>query len=209
MQNGLKKKLTDALPVTINSPLFISGDSKSAGNDRPSEAWPITLAELTGGTLLPGVNSAFGNAHNGWNTRDLITFYAENIAYNAPYYTGRGVISTVFIGSNDPGELGYDAAQSFTQQLAYLSTLRSDGHFSIHFTLPQGLPSSTDYNAFAAALNTLILTQSPADTIFDLASLLPQPPNAYFDADGQHFSLAGNNHIAQLLYAFLTNEFTH
>ncbi len=176
-----------SIAVSLNQPVFVLGDSISAGTVAKDRSWPLVLGDLTHLKVInlaqPGATVASARAQ-------------------APRVSGRDALILIEIGGNDLLG-GSDANQFFHELDKLLATLADGTNQVVMFELP----SVPFQNSFGAAQRLLarqhkvtLIPKSFMTRVFSLDSNT---------VDGLHLSQAGHNALATAVFQLLKLEKRH
>jgi len=180
----LPYQLAPRIAVPSGTPIYVIGDSLSAGIGRNEHCWPEVFGKRNG---IPVVNLAMGGAT------------AETALPQVQSVDCRGAIVVVEIGGNDL--LGGTSAEDYRLHLdALLAELRAQGHRIVMFELPL-YPFR---NAYGAAQREMAVR-------YDV-SLIPKRYLTRVigmtdgTLDGLHFSQEGHDAMAEAMAHVLVPE---
>ena len=173
-----------SIAVSANQPVFVLGDSISAGTVAKDRSWPLVLGDLT---HLKVINLAQPGAT------------VASARTQAARVTGHGALIVVEIGGNDL--LGGGDAGQFQHELDTLLALLADGTNQV---VMFELPSVPFQNSFGAAQRLLArkhkVTLIPKRFMTRVFSLESNT------VDGLHLSQAGHDAMARAVFQLLKVE---
>jgi acyl-CoA thioesterase I len=173
-------------PVTVftNQPVYVLGDSISAGIGSKERAWPAVLGDLS---RLKVINLARPGAT------------VETALDQAGHITALNAIVVVEIGGNDL--LGHPDRRAFYRQLdQLLGRLKKGNHRLVMFELPL-LPF---WNAFGT--DQRVLAEKYGVTLIPKSCLAGLFGSKGATVDGLHLSQKGHNQLAKAVFRLLRIE---
>lgn len=180
----LPYRLVQRVTVFQNQPVYVLGDSLSAGIGTKERAWPAVLGDLS---HLKVINLASPGAS------------VETALDQASHITTTNSLILVEIGGNDL--LGHTDSRAFYGQLdKLLGMLKKGNHRIVMFELPL-LPFwnafGRDQRVLAEKYGVTLIPKSYLAGIFGLKGAT---------LDGLHLSQKGHNQLARMVYRLLRIE---
>jgi acyl-CoA thioesterase-1 len=180
----LPYRLVQRVTVFTNQPVFVLGDSISAGIGAKERAWPAVLGDLS---HLKVINLARPGAS------------VETALDQASHITAINALVIVEIGGNDL--LGHTDSHVFYGQLdKLLGKLKKGNHRLVMFELPL-LPF---WNAFGR--DQRVLAEKYGVTLIPKSYLAGIFGSRGGTLDGLHLSQKGHNQLARIVYRLLRIE---
>ena len=177
----LPYRMVQRVTVFTNQPVFVLGDSISAGIGTRERAWPAVLGDLS---HLKVINLARPGAS------------IETALDQASHITVTNALVIVEIGGNDL--LGHADSRAFYGQLdKLLGRLKKGNHRIVMFELPL-LPF---WNAFGS--DQRVLAEKYGVTLIPKSCLTKVIGSKGDALDGLHLSQKGHNALAKSVYGFL------
>lgn len=180
----LPYRLVQRVTVFTNQPVYVLGDSLSAGIGTKERTWPVVLGDLL---HLKVINLARPGAS------------VETALDQASHITATNSIILVEIGGNDL--LGHTDSRAFYGHLdKLLGKLKKGNHRIVMFELPL-LPF---WNAFGR--DQRVLAEKYGVTLIPKSYLAGIFGSKGATLDGLHLSQKGHNQLARMVYRLLRIE---
>lgn len=192
------------IPTPPARVFVFQGDSHTAGNFDPANAWPVFL------NAYPLLSSCpFHNlAKNGWTAQGVVVDYLPLVRPFAPRITKVPSNYHLHIGSNDLPQ-NKTGAEIYAVVAPILALAKADGFF-VGCTQIWGSPELTTPQAQAVLDYNALLATDPSVTpglLFNgYVTLVPFNSLPYFLTNDNHLNPTGQAFYAQNVYGLLTGS---
>lgn len=193
------------IPTPPARAFVFQGDSHTAGNFDPANAWPIFL------NAYPLLSSCpFHNlAKNGDTAQGAATDYLPLVRPFAPRITGVPSNYWLHIGSNNIAASGDSGAAVYALVAPVLAQAKADGFF-VGCTQIWGDPTLSAPKAQAVLDYNALLATDPSVTpglLFNgYTTIVPFNSPPYYLTDNNHLNPTGQAFYAQNVYGLLTGS---